>query len=680
MLSFLNPSYIVLVIVILWLTGCTPIDPGPLCISDGTVYGRIRSEDFKGRWFNYYERGLSYMEGQCYSAALSDLKKSLKEKVLEAHDAKAVITYGMHLISYFPNREMGIIYYLTSDETADPVPSLYTAREKLETSLQYAPTVKAKKWLAKVTRRILELESRKKSVPLIHIHTIAGQPYSRGIVVKSAREQIEINGTASDQHYISSIHIGKITIQIDGTQTKVPFKKTLALAEGQHDIQVSASNFLGITDTQMIKLFIDQTGPEITITEQNMGVIRGYVEDDSHIKSLIVNIDDIETPVKTDLNGNFEYLYHVPASQVVIYSEDELGNSSRILMSNDLRMEKNNRFYANNSMFSQYDDCTTKTEIDQPQIIFHGWPETETVFVDNILIEGQVQKYQQLEKLYVQVNDGQKINKLKSTKKTGKKKSFSHKMKLVPGNNHLTVYAKDVTGNINFKTISIFKKIQRVNQLKHRYRIKLSEPDKIDISVDYSFPETFYPKFSKNMKYQFKQLLLQYLQHGKRFLVIDRDNAKNNAILLADTTRTHLGIEIFMSLVDIETDEILAEFNDYAFSSDNQALKELTQFCTTELCKRFPIFYGVINKKLEKDIIVVLKKSDPISSKDNIYNWPIIYFIKEAPRFNPVNKKVLLGSDTTIIGFGKILEPVDPMTFIAKGLNAASIGCEVMRK
>ena len=672
-LYLLLPSLIILLFL---TTGC-PIVTN--CKRDGIYYGKIRAPVFKGRWFHSYERGLSYMEGECYQYALDDFKDAIMDR---GNDRFQIRTYGMHFSTYFPNREMGIIYYLTSTETANPVPQLYTAKEMLKSSLKSAPTKKARKWLTRVNRRILEIESQKKSVPEINIQTIAGKPYTKGSLTRSAQDVIEISGTASDPQYISKICVRNAQLTFDGTQKNVDFYTTIILSEGENEITATVHNLSGAMTTQIIRILIDQSGPEITITEQTQGYIKGYVEDDSSLKLLVINIGDKEHVITPDLNGYFEFTYYGPVSEFHIFSEDEWGNSSSIIISNELKMENKNQWYATNTFVATSDDTAASTNInDQPQIIFHGWSEKNFVFEDSLLIEGQVQRYNQLETLYVQVNDGKKINKLKSKKKIGETKSFSHKMTLLPGPNHIKVVAKDVTGKTSSKQISIFRKMCRIDQLKYRYQIKLSEPDIIDEIVEYSFPETFCPKLSRDMKSILKNNLVKHFTNIGRFQITKKNSPENNAVLLVDTTKTLLGVEIFLTLVDIETGKVLANVNDYSFFSDYDALYDLAKSCTDQICKKFPIFYASVTQKIGKDNIVCITKNNSVSPFEITLNWPIIYYLKEPPQYNPVNPKISLGSNTQIIGFGTILEEVsEPMQFIGKVVEGVKIGCEVIRQ
>ncbi len=93
----------------------------------GKQYGTVKGT-FRDRWWNYYERGLSFAEGAFYIEAIDDFRKAASREIRDQRTAR---TYGMHFIDYFPHREMGIAHYLLGD--------LEAARKELALSLTQFP-------------------------------------------------------------------------------------------------------------------------------------------------------------------------------------------------------------------------------------------------------------------------------------------------------------------------------------------------------------------------------------------------------------------------------------------------------------------------------------------------------------------------------------------------------------
>ena len=116
----------------------------PACLKDGRQYG-VTSGAFRSRWWNFQERGDSYLEGGCYEAALADFDQALelrKKQVQNDCDQRQARTYGMHLTCFYGHRERGIaLFYL--GRTSE-------AQKELESSLACAKSPKAQEYLDRV--------------------------------------------------------------------------------------------------------------------------------------------------------------------------------------------------------------------------------------------------------------------------------------------------------------------------------------------------------------------------------------------------------------------------------------------------------------------------------------------------------------------------------------------------
>ena len=127
-------TYLGLLIVV--TLGCVKEDVSEGCIKEGKRYG-ITKGLFQGRWYHYYERGLSFAEGLCLGEAEKDLKEALKQR--DDGDCRRARTYGMHFVDYFPHRELGIVLF-HQKRYADAI-------RELEVSLNAAVTAKAEFYL-----------------------------------------------------------------------------------------------------------------------------------------------------------------------------------------------------------------------------------------------------------------------------------------------------------------------------------------------------------------------------------------------------------------------------------------------------------------------------------------------------------------------------------------------------
>jgi hypothetical protein len=72
---------------------------------DGRTYG-VTSAPFRGRWWHYYERGLSWADGGFLDEAEGDFRQCLD---LRWTDSRRARTYGMRFSQYFAHRELGAV-------------------------------------------------------------------------------------------------------------------------------------------------------------------------------------------------------------------------------------------------------------------------------------------------------------------------------------------------------------------------------------------------------------------------------------------------------------------------------------------------------------------------------------------------------------------------------------------
>ena len=80
---------------VLIFNGCA-VTPAPTHVRDGREYGIIE-ETFRNRWWNYYQRAVSFAEGEFYQEALTDLREAVRQRTKDQRMAR---TYGMHFIEY----------------------------------------------------------------------------------------------------------------------------------------------------------------------------------------------------------------------------------------------------------------------------------------------------------------------------------------------------------------------------------------------------------------------------------------------------------------------------------------------------------------------------------------------------------------------------------------------------
>ena len=105
-------------------------------------------------WFQFYQQGLKAMQEKNYSVAIDKFESALRQ---EGADKQKVRTYGMHFISYYPNREMGIAHFYLGN--------ISDARKYLQLSLTQAPTSRAREYLNQTSQNAGPLKIVEKKSP-----------------------------------------------------------------------------------------------------------------------------------------------------------------------------------------------------------------------------------------------------------------------------------------------------------------------------------------------------------------------------------------------------------------------------------------------------------------------------------------------------------------------------------
>ena len=278
-----NPSPLVAILLpaVLFLAGCA-IKPGPPCSKGGMVYGRTVGI-FQGGWDDYYERALSYMEGECYDAALCDLDAAIAQK---GADRRMARTFGMHFVDYFPHREKGLVFYLTGNDEA--------ALEELELSIEQEKSDKALFYRDKVRERIMRKKGVEASLPRVVITSPRMLP-GDGQTAWTADESVIVAGVAEDEQYVSEISMAGTPIFMDGSLRSAEFSEKLRLPQGRHEIEIVATNLLGRQGKEKFVLIVDRAGPALVVEQLVPGVATaGYARDNAGVAS--VSLDGNSKP------------------------------------------------------------------------------------------------------------------------------------------------------------------------------------------------------------------------------------------------------------------------------------------------------------------------------------------------------------------------------------------------
>ncbi|MCP4106296.1 MAG: hypothetical protein GY749_12275 [Desulfobacteraceae bacterium] len=620
--------------LVLLLNGCaTP--PGPVCTKDETLYCKTGGI-FGGKWFDYYERALSCMEGQCYNAALSDLNQAIKRR---HEDERMVKTYGMHFADYFPHREKGLIHFIEQDYE--------NAVKELELSLKHEPSAKALYYLDKVRKDIMEQEKQPVSIPFLVAESFSGIPDESG-EIWTKENPVTISGRAEDRQYISEIILkdefgGKHETKpvfMESSCQNVIFKEDLDLDQGRHVIGITARNLLGGKAEQRFVINFDRTGPVIILEKFIPGtVIKGAVHDESGEITLFVNGNPVSVKKKNNIS-----LFELPADPYAetftLLAVDRPGNQTKAIINKSISANTPNPLLAaqTNQFAADTDYPLLTSDTSHFSLLFSHFP---IVFRELFNIEGQVRSASDIVELT--------INNEPVLKHPGRIIFFSHPLKLKQGENRCVLKARDETGREAEKEIIITRKIPEIYQLEHRFRLAVYP---FECLVE--FPENI--ENTKVLQYSF----IKNITDRKRFMLIMRDELQNisneysysppentrktpHALVFVNISKTIHGIEITAQVVDKNTSESLEFMDVYADSKDRFTPELLGKKLSEKLHRKFPLVDGAVTQITNDGLTVVPEKWIPGKGEIRM-KWPVLAYRKENSQAN------ISESDTDIIG------------------------------
>lgn len=258
----------------LLLHGCEAPEIRAPRMAEGRPYGITRGP-FKGQWYHYYERGLSFADGGFWKDAELDLKAALRQKDSESRMTE---TYGLRYIEYFPHGELGVVLYHQALATNSPV-LLKDAVHELRLSVAATKYAKAEYYLDLARKALLNIENR----PLIPPKIIIESPRPNFITNDLS---VTIQGVARDEfHFVRKIEIGGRKYRIDVSAEEIPFRMRVPIRSNTKEIIIRATNLSDITTEVKVPITVDRIGPVIAadgIISDNVGLSAISINGRSH--------------------------------------------------------------------------------------------------------------------------------------------------------------------------------------------------------------------------------------------------------------------------------------------------------------------------------------------------------------------------------------------------------------
>ncbi|MCG6881665.1 MAG: hypothetical protein LJE96_21285 [Deltaproteobacteria bacterium] len=625
-------------------------EKAPIHISDGKTYGKVQGS-FRGRWWNYYERGLSYADGRFFEEAARDFRTAIQKR---EKDQRMARTYGMHFVDYFAHRELGIVYFRMGD--------LEEAKKELTLSLNQFSSAKAGFYLDRVRKGLIEKTGRDIAPPTLRLDIEKDEVWTR-------EDPVLISGTAEDENFVSEVTIQGAPLYLGGSKSQVSFKEDLALDQGPHTIEVVAQNLPGKTSRRHVLIHVDREGPLIVLedvyTDPNgpggLATIKGSAYDEAGITHLTLNGAQIPTKGRREVSFSKKLPTHLPGVDLV--AVDRLGNrTSAYIELNAPSTRRKPLMVACRDidgsgllMAGLFGPKDTRP----PEISIKGWTDSQTVYLEKIYLDGHVVDENSLER--VTLNDKPILI------RKGKRIFFNHIVKLKEGQNSLTIEAVDDAGNKASKKIMVTRIVPKPLQLAERLSLAVFPfaQQGTALEAGLSFQDNLIGALVEQGRFRVVErdrldLILEE-QKLSRTKLADKKTALRLGRLIAAQTilsgnilETSTGIEIVGRVIDTETSEILAVEDVYDEIKQHQALKTLAKGMAIKVHRRFPLVSGTVIKQEGNTILTDMGKG-----KIDLQRRLVVY--EEESIKHPLNGRPL-GMDCHIRGHARVIQVMPEMS------------------
>jgi len=603
---------------------------------DGKLYGVVQGA-FRHRWWNFFERSLSFAEGGFIDDAIADLLAAIQQR---DKDQRMARTYGFHFIDYFPHRELGIGYLLKG--------MLAKAEAELKLSLSQFPSAKAYYYLDRVREQLIKMRGGEVPAPKLTLESTDSVFWTRD-------DPVRINGSVADDAYVSAVSIMGVPIFMEGSRKQVNIDQNLNLSQGRHDIEVRAVNLMGKTTRQNVIIHVDRQGPMITIEDLKkadgspMLTVSGSVYDSVSTAALQINGEDVSLPNEPE--ALFSVQLPENTQTIELIARDKLGNQTIAQLQVERALTagrpvmlaaagSNNLDMLAASLFGKKDTVP-------PDIHLKGWTDTQTVYLEKIYLEGEITDNNLIA--------GLEINQKPILRREGKSIFFNHLAELDAGKNKLQVKAVDNAGNVAEKNISITKETPKALQMAERMRTTIMpfEQKGLLSDISLSFQDNLTNALFAQNRFQIieRQKLDYVLQEQKlsQTDLIEKQTAirlgklvASQSIITGSIIETQGGLEIVARMIDTETSEILASEDVFGEEKSLHALKSLSAGMAIKFHQEFPLIDGLVIQKKGKYIFTDIGEPNTKLSRR------LIVYREESIK-HPTTGKVL-GTDNAIIG------------------------------
>lgn len=617
----------------------TQKDRTEICIKEGKQYG-ITEGPFQGRWYHYYERGLSFAEGHCWGKAEIDLRKALKQR--DEGDRIREKTYGIYFIDYFPHRELGIVLFYQK--------RYIEAIRELETSLNATVTAKAEHYRDQI---LILSQTQDKRPP-----EILSRTPDQGLQTNNSG--IRVSGIVRDDNFVKSVRINNKPIRIVLMAPEVQYDTEVSLRNGNNTITISAADIAGNSSSLQRSVTVDRLGPVISVDEPAEGTpissrevrLKGYVADDTNLASVLVNGREILNQHSPEFILDHSVPLTPQTDRITIIATDLLGNQTKaeIPLSSSRISGRASSLLAGLQMI-QYADAKdpgmarVRQDRIPPVIELKDWTEEQSVYLEEIYIEGSAYD-----------NDGVTalvVNDISLLRRSGKRVYFNTIVQLKEGNNTFHFKAMDNSGNLATKSINIHRNIQEIRKLGSRMDLVMlpferkGEPGEVGRLLE----DTILKALIENGRFNMKRRLAPESGNLDDPQAVARIGKKMDAnyVLVGSVEEQAGALEIWAQIIETKTLRIVTIQNVYGVDIDRERLNKLCRGLVIKLEDALPISEGTVVRVTGKKVYLDLGKESRIKE-----GMRCIIFKEGEPLVHPITGKAI-GSPMVELGRARIL-------------------------
>ncbi|OGL40915.1 MAG: hypothetical protein A2043_04620 [Candidatus Schekmanbacteria bacterium GWA2_38_9] len=629
---------LILLSSLLSIFSCSTPKGDPRYVKDGKQYGTTEGT-FRNRWWNYYDRGNSFADGEFFEEAIADYRNSIKQR---DEDQRRARTYGMHFIDYFPHRELGISY-LNAGKIEDAI-------KELEASLSSVETAKAKYFLNKARQKFLLEKKTDLKPPSV---TIASE--KNNLITNEF--SVDLEGTAEDDFYVSGITINEKPLRIELAEKRIAFKEKIPLGRGINQITIKAFDLTGKSSEKIVDIRADREGPMVDIESLQITETQGklkagilaYAYDDSEISSFMINGKEVLKERGKEVKISHEVDISGRNEKLIFEARDIIGNTT----SGDLNQEslsemthypqyahKGNKLLALNPSF--------------PAIKLKDLDFIKNVFLDRLYIEGSASSPNNIISLAI---NGESILKRKA-----KNIFFNFLTPLNKGENNIVVMASDENGLKGEKRAKVKREIEKVRDIGSRMSISILSFEKkgtpsVASDIVYDNLITSFEnlkvegigRFNLVERAKLDEVLKE--QKLSKTPIVDPETAARigkivaaEAILIGSIVETKDSIEIYARLVNSETSSIIGAKDVFDQNKSLPGIKTMTDGLALKFNHHLPLVEGLLIKKNGKEIFADIGLNKGLKKE-----MKFIVFKEGEKLVHPVTGK-FLGSDTEPLG------------------------------